>query len=581
MRALGSRAVFISLLGLTPVGLQAQELNELRSHLAGIFGTGGWQGASWGVAVVSLDEGDTLFAVEPDAPRSPASNLKLLTTAAALQVLGPEYRFRTYLLTDGEIEGGVVRGNLILYGTGDPGISDRFFHSREAVFNRLIDELDALGVHTVAGHVVGDASFLPGPLRPEGWDARDLNDHFSAAVSALSFNENVLSFRVVPAAPGEPPAVHTVPDYPGLAVVNEARTVAAGVRPRVHILRDDPLDSVRVEGRILSGARDVWRQMTVSVPAHFAAAAFKAELERRGITVAGGVRVVDHPGESVLGPVAAPALGARRARVLARHVSDPLLAYLQVVNKESNNLYAELVFRALGRAAEGVGSPEAGARAVRRELEALGVDMSGVTQLDGSGLSAGNRVSAATFVSVLQRMASGPNWQAYWATLPEAGRRGGLSRMYRTAAAGNLRAKTGTIEGVSALTGMVRSADGERIAFSLLVNGTRSTSRAKTAENEVGAVLASFRRPAISAPAVSFVEAVQPLPSPSAIEVMRRDAWTGDGSRHRVASGESLWVIAGQYGISVDELVRANPLIEPNRILAGQWIDIPRRGGGE
>ncbi|HUP52110.1 MAG TPA: D-alanyl-D-alanine carboxypeptidase/D-alanyl-D-alanine-endopeptidase [Longimicrobiales bacterium] len=544
---------------------------DLQSSLATTFGGGGWRAATWGVSVVSLDSGDTLFTIEPDAPLSPASNLKLLTTAAALEILGPEYRFRTYLLADGDVVDGVLHGNLVLYGTGDPGISDRFSRRKDDVFHRLIDELEGLGIHTVTGDLVGDASFLSGPLRPAGWDARDLNDYFSAPVSALSFNENVVSFRVVAGLPGEPPRVHTIPDHSGLDIINNARTVASGARARVHILRDDPLDPVRVEGQILSGARDVWRQMTVSVPAHFATSVFRATLEERGIVVQGGMRVVHDSSQSVLGPIAAPVLGRRGARVLARHVSEPLSTYLAVVNKESNNLFAELVFRTLGRTSEGVGSPEVAARAVRSELLAMGVAMNGVVQLDGSGLSPGNRTSAATFVSILERMSSSPSWGVYYASLPEAGRRGELGRMYSTPAARNLRAKTGTIEGVSALSGVVRTADGERIAFSLLANDARSTSRAKYVENQVGVLLASFRRPADAPLTVRFAEAEPP----ASIEL------TEGANRHQIATGENLSVIAGRYGVTIDELVRANPRVEPNRILAGEWIDIPQRGGSD
>jgi len=548
----------------------ARQVAELRDQLTDAFGGAGWGDATWGVMVVSLDAGDTLFAIAPDSALTPASNLKLLTTAAALRVLGPDYRFRTYLLTDGEVVDGVVQGDLVLYGTGDPGISDRLYSSKNEVFLRLIDQLQDLGIHTVTGDLVGDASFLPGPLRPEGWDPRDLNDHFTGAVSALSFNENVVSFRIVAGRTGEPPNVHTIPDHSGLEVVNNAETVVGRARPRLAILREDPLEPVRVEGRVTSGTRDVWRQMTVPIPARFAASVFGAALEQRGIAVLGRIRVVDTPRESVVGRLSAPALGQRGARVLARHVSDPLPAYLEVINKKSNNLFAELVFRTVGRVAEGVGSPEASARAVRAELSAMGVDTTGLVQLDGSGLAAGNRVSAATLVAVLERMAASPLWAEYWASLPEAGRRGELGRMYRTAAANNLRAKTGTIDGVSALTGVVRSEDGERLAFSLLVNGTSSNTRAKRVENRIGVLLASFRRAPGRVPPLLLAET--PLP--------RRPIDEGR-DRHRVSSGENLTVIANRYGVTLDDLLRANPRVEPNRITAGQWIEIPLPGGTE
>jgi len=562
-------ALTVALLATATHGATAQEVSQLQERLAGVYGSSGLRNAVWGALIVSLDSGDTLYAVSPDEALAPASNLKLLTTAAALQTLGPDYRFRTYLLTDGTISDGVLDGDLVLYGTGDPGISERFYRHKDDVFQHLIDQLDELGIHTVTGDLVGDASFFTGPLRPPGWDPRDLNDHFTGAVSALSFNENVVSYRVVAGAQGEPPSVSTVPPYSGMELVNNALTVAGEARPRLAILREDPLDPVRVEGRMTAGSRDVWREMTVSVPARFAAENFLAALEGREITVQGRIRVVDDASESLLGGerLLAPAYGKRTAHVLARHVSEPLTAYLDVINHESNNLFAELVFRSIARAVAGEGSPEAGARAVRAALSAIGVDLRGVVQLDGSGLSNDNRVSAGTFVSVLDRMASTPRWPEFWSSLPEAGQRRGLGRMYGTPAAGNLRAKTGTIEGVSALSGMVRSEDGERLAFSLLVNEARSTTRAKRVENQVGALLAGFHRAPDQVPALQRVEAE-----------ITAQALGDETSRHRVTSGENLSVIAGRYRVTVDELLTANPRIQPDRIATGQWIEIPRRG---
>ncbi|KPJ80506.1 MAG: hypothetical protein AMS19_09395 [Gemmatimonas sp. SG8_23] len=545
----------------------AQEIAELRERLQGALATYPWGNADWGVLVVSLDSGDTIFAVEPETALAPASNVKLLTTAAALQVLGPEYRFRTWLLADGEVVDGVLEGDLVLYGTGDPGISDRFYGSKDEVFQRLVDQLEREGIRAVRGNLVADASLLPGPLRDEGWDRRDLNEHFTAAVSALSYNENVVSFRIRSGPVGSRPTVETVPPHSALEVVNDAEMTAGRARPRLAILRDDPLEPVRIEGRMTAGARDVWRQMTVAVPADFVGASFRAVLEERGIAVHGDTRTVSLPGGSALRRISAPGLGHAGPRIVATHVSRPLADYLEVINKRSHNLFAELVFRTVGRVAEGAGTPEASALAVRRALGSIGVDTVGLVQLDGSGLAAGNRVSAASFVDVISKMSEGPLWPEYWATLPRAGTRRELGRMYRTAAADNLRAKTGTIEGVSALSGMVRSQDGERLAFSIIVNDAPSETRAKRVENQIGARLAEFRRAPDRIPVI-----VAEAPAPS------RDVAGTD--RHRVAQGENLTGIAYRYGVTVDEILRLNPRVRPHRILAGQWLDIPQRGGG-
>ncbi len=529
-----------------------------------------WPKARWSVLVVSLDSGDTLFAHSPDSLVAPASNLKLLTTAAALERLGPDFRFRTYLLTDGTVQDSVLHGDLVLYGTGDPGISDRFYSSKTEVFEQLVDRLQALGIRQVTGNLIGDASYFTGPLRPRGWDPRDLNDHFAPAISALEFNENVVSFRVE-AAPhsGLPPTVTTIPDHSGLDIVNNALTVDGSARPRLAILRDHPLDPIRVEGRIRTNSRDVWRQMTVPRPSEFALSVFRSVLDERGIVVRGHNRIVDTPGTSLVTGrriVAPTRQGTPRVRTLATHVSPPLRDYLALINKKSNNLFAESVFRTLGRVTEGVGSPEASVRAVTKALHELGVSTDDVVQLDGSGLSAGNRVNASTLVDVLTQLSASPLWETFWATLPEAGRPRELRRMYHTRAARNLRAKTGTIDRVSALTGMVRSADGERLVFSILVNGTPSTARAKGIENRIGARLASFSR---GFERSSVVDATVDAAGATA------DDPPETVSRHRVRRGESFSVIASHYGLTLDELLRANPRVEPRRLLAGQWIVIP------
>jgi len=544
------------------------ELERLGSALEGLLASVRWSRAEWSVLVVSLDRGDTLFAHEPETPRAPASNLKLLTTAAALRELGPDFRFRTYLVTTGMVSDSVLRGDLILYGTGDPGISDRFYRDRNAVFVELAQQLLARGIRAVEGDLVGDASLLPGPVRPEGWDAADLNDHFAPGISAVSFNENVVSIRIEPAPrAGWRPIVHSLPDHADLPIDNQAVTVEG--RGRVFISRDHPLDSIRVIGEIQRQGRDVWRQLTVPDPTRFTMSVFRSVLEDQGITIRGSTRAVTEESSSVVTGrrVAAPARDfVPRARILATHVSPPLRDYLAVVNKRSNNLFAELIFRTLGRVRYGEASPEASARVMAEAAAGLGVDTTGLVLLDGSGLSAGNRVRASTFVSILEGMADTDLWSEYWQTLPEAGNRRELPRMYRTAAAGNLRAKTGTIARVSALSGVVQSRDGERLAFSILVNGTPSTNGAKRIENEIGVRLASFERGVDDGALPLSVAQLPPPPVP---------VDSGGPSRHQVSAGESFDVIARRYGVGLEELIAANPGIEPRALRIGDWLEIP------
>jgi D-alanyl-D-alanine carboxypeptidase/D-alanyl-D-alanine-endopeptidase (penicillin-binding protein 4) len=306
--------------------------------------------------------------------------------------------------------------------------------------------------------------------------------------------------------------------------------------------------------------------MTVPDPAAFALSVFRSVLEERGVTVQGRNRVVTSPATSIVthSSITAPTLTeAPRTRTLARHRSPPLREYLGEVNKRSNNLYAELVFRTLGRLRGGTGSPQSASRAVADVLAELGVPRNGTVQVDGSGLSAENRIAPRTFVSLLSHLASSSYWTEFWHTLPAAGTRRELGRMYRTEAAGNLRAKTGTIDEVSALSGVVRSQDSERLAFSIMVNGTPSTTRAKRVENTIGVRLASFSRGSLPPG-----ERTEVVPDPEGPPTTTQ--------RYRVRSGESFTTIARRHRITLDELLRVNPDIEPRRLQAGQWILIPQ-----
>lgn len=473
------------------------EVLALRRDLSELLDEPRSRRARWSVLVYSFDRGDTLFSLDSDRVLTPASNMKLVTTAAALHYLGPSFRYQTFVLGDGPIEGGRLRGDLILYGTGDPGLSDRFFRSRTRVFEDLTAQIAAAGITHIEGDVVGDASYFTGPeLGPE-WDGKDLNEWFAAPASALSFNENVITLRITPGATlGSVPTVETIPPGFPLVMDNTAETVARRPRPRLWLDRPTPTAIIRIDGEIRHGGPAIWRRLTVADPALFAARTLRDVLEAEGIEVLGGPRSVHRAARSrITGRSAwAPALaGQDEPYILAKHTSPEMLEYLTVLNHESHNLFAETILKTIGKIAAGEGSFEGGARAVRGFVtREVGLEDREIHLVDGSGLSDSNAASAGAFIQLLAYEARSPHWDAFVSTMPEAGRT--LRRMYRTRAARNLRAKTGTIDGVSALTGIVRSADGEMLLFSILSNDVPSTNAAKRIENRIGARLAEFRR---------------------------------------------------------------------------------------
>jgi D-alanyl-D-alanine carboxypeptidase/D-alanyl-D-alanine-endopeptidase (penicillin-binding protein 4) len=473
----------------------------LRDDLTRILREARLAGPGTGLLVVSLDQGDTLFAQNEATPLAPASNLKLFTTAAALHYLGPSFRFNTYLLADGAVRDGVLEGDLVLYGTGDPTLSERF---GSRALEEFADTLVALGIREIRGDVVGDASYFGGSGAGMGWNPDYSTATYAAPASALSFAENIAMLEIRPGPAGERPTVRVVPGGGGIEVVNQLST-AAGGRSSVALARSGYEGPLTVRGRVSSRSGTWRRWLPVSDPPAFAAGALREALEQRGITILGAVRAVHDAAESPVngGSLFAPGTepGSPVLQVLAVHTSPPLLEVLDVVNGKSHNFMAEQVLRTLGRMVAGDGSIEGGTAALNRfARDVLGLKTAAFEAFDGSGLSPLNRVTAGATVRLLSFAAGAVFWQSYLGTLPQAGSPTGLRRMYRTPAEGRLWAKTGTIRQVSALSGYVRSAGGEWLAFSILTNETRSTGRAKAAEDRIGARLAAFDRLAGEAP---------------------------------------------------------------------------------
>jgi serine-type D-Ala-D-Ala carboxypeptidase/endopeptidase (penicillin-binding protein 4) len=571
----------------------AEEMRRaLERDLREILGRPRWTGDRWSVMVRSLDRGDTLFIHGNDDPLAPASNMKLYTTAAALYYLGPDYRYNTFLMATGPIQDGVLNGDLVLYGTGDPSFSSRFGDDLR-VWKAFADTLQALGVREVTGSIIGDGSYFTGSGAGEGWQESYMNAGYAASAGALSFAENVARLQIRPGAEvGWRPEVGLVQGGQGVAVVNQATTSASGAT-RITARRIAYDGPIVVSGQIARGAGPVQRSVPVSDPARLAAAAFREVVTSREIVVHGELAAAHTTEESPITgrAVFAPALDSQApVRVLAVHTSEPILQILSIINKRSHNLMAEQVLRTVGRVAVGEGSVAGGRRAIEHMLSSEGVDTRQLGVFDGSGLSVLNRATAGDIVDLLAVMAESPMFSYYHETLPEAGASDGLRRMYRTGAEGNLRAKTGTINRVSALSGYVTSANGERLAFSILANNVPSTWMAKRVEDAIGARLAEFdrprvepRRPAQPSPvperAPDATTPAAPAPAPPPQSTPTAPAAEAATQTHRIQAGETLSHLARRYGVTVGDIERANPGLNARRIQLGQTVKIPSSGG--
>jgi serine-type D-Ala-D-Ala carboxypeptidase/endopeptidase (penicillin-binding protein 4) len=564
---------------------------QLQTDLEDVIRRPRWPDARWSVMVVSLDRGDTLFAHNAHERLAPASNMKLFTTAAGLYYLGADYRYNTFLMATGPISEGVLDGDLVVYGTGDPTFSARF-GSALAVWQAFADTLEALGIREIRGDIVGDGSYFRGSGAAEGWQTSYMNASYAANAGALSYTENIATLQVRPAEQaGWRPHIQLVPGGEGIAIVNQATTTAGG-RTTIHAARMAYDGPIVVRGQIARGTAPVVRTVPVSDPARYAAAVFREMVGRRGIVVTGGVRSALTEEESPITgrSVFAPALDTRApVRVLAVHTSPPIIQILDIINRRSHNMMAEQVLRTVGRVAVGDGSVEGGRRALEHMMREAGHPAPGEIEIyDGSGLSVLNRTSAHGLVSLLSVMAESPMWQTYWETLPEAGSPQGLRRMHQTRAQGNLRAKTGTIDRVSSLSGVVTAANGERLAFAIIANNVPSTAVAKGIENVIGVRLADFDRPhsgtpsAAGAPAASTPAPEPPpqgaapaAPAPETTAPAARSAEASGGRTYTVRAGDTLDRIARNQGTTVAALQRANPGVDPRRIRPGQRLNLP------
>jgi serine-type D-Ala-D-Ala carboxypeptidase/endopeptidase (penicillin-binding protein 4) len=404
--------------------------------------------------------------------------MKMYTTAIALDRFGPDYQFKTTVLRDGQLDStGVLRGSLYLRGDGDPSLSPRLWRE-ESPMDVLARQVVASGIKRVRGDVLADASAFDNRLVPEGWQRRYLGAAYAARVSALSLNENIVWVVVTPngktATVTLDPATTTVP------VVSSVRVVG-GSRGRISAARRTD-GVIQVRGSIGAHSAPLRYSLVVDDPATFTAGALRAALLTAGVTVDGAVRLAPTPaGAATVAAVASP----------------PLSHIVTEMNRESINLFAELLFRgaASGAVPGQIGSAETGLATLRDFLtQKVGARGAQVQASDGSGLSVLDRVTPRSMVELLGYAHRAPWGATFHASLPLEGESGTLRyRAKNTPAHGNLHAKTGTTNTVASLGGYVTAKNGEVLAFAFLYNG-RDRWNAKATMDQMGATLADFVR---------------------------------------------------------------------------------------
>jgi D-alanyl-D-alanine carboxypeptidase/D-alanyl-D-alanine-endopeptidase (penicillin-binding protein 4) len=459
--------------------------------LDSIFNDTLFANAHWGVLVRSLETGETVYARNAGRMFVPASNMKIVTAAAALEALGPDYRYRTRIAANGPVRDGVLHGDLVVIGGGDPTISERFHGDVRTVFRAWADSLRAHGVTRVTGAVIGNDDVFDDVPWGRGWAWDDFPDSYSAEVGGLLLNEGFVTVRVEPVRGQRAAAVTTRPvSDEWVPVTGTVWMPSADSAMRVTVTRGDSLSAVRVAGTLPSDTAVVEEEVSVRNNTRFFASVLRQALLEAGIGVGEGS--LDADDAEARGKPAQPV-------VLFTHTSPPMREILAGFMKPSQNQIGEMLLKTLGREHRGTGSAAAGVAVVDSLARTWGMPPRLLSQADGSGLSRYNLVAPAFLVALLEREARGPHFTVFYDAMPIAGRDGTLaSRMRGTPAEGNVHAKTGTLSGVRALSGYFTTAAGERMVFSMIANHHTVTSRDvdRVAETALLRLIALDRRTA-------------------------------------------------------------------------------------
>lgn len=500
----------------TPVAAKpAQTLFDLQAKIRSRLQSPELRRGQVGVKIVSLATGKVIFEENAEKYFMPASNMKNFTVAAALEKLTPDYRFVTSVYAPAMPDSnGVVRG-LRIFGRGDVSISTAFFPLDDSDkdpttgktdpnkvyykgIDRLVEKIAAAGVKRIEGDLIADETYFVGSPIPSSWEWDDLQWYYGAEISALPINDNAIDLSVTPGPVGQSCNVRMSPFNPVVKIVNTCTTSAAGTMRTLRIEKKLDRNILEISGSLPSGNSGFNGSVTVSHPAELFVALLRERLALKGITMSGQVRVVNKR----------PAGGLEPSVEIAKLESPPLSVIAAKTMKPSQNMYTETLLWTLGeqsRAAASVPgggvantstaeSDDLGISAVKRFLTEIGVAPDGIVQHDGSGLSRHNLITPSAVVQLYSYMGKQSRFSQAWRdSLTIGGVDGTLrNRFSGTRAAGNVRGKTGTIDQVSALSGYLKTAGGEELVFSMVVNGVNEPRARTSAMDEIVVALANF-----------------------------------------------------------------------------------------
>lgn len=494
----------------TPVTRNGQTIFDLQAKIRQSLLRPELRRGSVGIKIASLDTGKVVFEENAEKYFMPASNMKSFTVATAMERLSPDFRFVTSVFANSQPDAsGTVKGDLTVFGRGDVSFSTAFYDKDYFKgLDNLADKIAAAGVKRIEGNLVGDESYFTGGAIPPSWEWDDLQWYYGAEVSALPLNDNALDLSVKPGSVGYSCIVNVLPFNPVMRVINTCKTTDSSVKRDLTVKKDLDRNVLEISGTMPAGDKGFSDSVTVSRPAELFVALLKQRLAQKGVVVTGQTRVIGAKDKAFL------ATASQVAPVeLARLESPPFSLIAAKTMKPSQNMYTETILWTLGEQGRSFSmtngganlpnnpflnpkstSAERGIFVVKNFLSEIGVAPDGVVQWDGSGLSRHNLVTPAALLRVYEYMAKQSKYSSVWLdSLTIGGVDGTLRNRFKgTRTNGNVRGKTGTIDQVSALSGYVTTAAGEKLVFSIIVNGVTDGRMRVATIDEIVNHLANF-----------------------------------------------------------------------------------------